>query len=198
MTDTGNSPANSTHPHSGDSYGCRRRRGPRVALLALFAVSAGFFAGKALSQGAGPVGNPFGDRPGITRIFAPATVDDATDRATRFARHLAAEVDATYDQEQKLVVLAKGVASDVYGMRRQMIDARKKGLELLKAPTVDRTAVEALRTEQMARLDGISKRLSTAVADASEILNAEQRAKLVERIETWRERFGWMKRWHRD
>ena len=95
-------------------------------------------------------------------------------------------------------MLAKGVASDVYGIRRQMIDARKKGLELLKAPTVDRTAVEALRTEQMARLDGISKRLSTAVADASEILNAEQRAKLVERIETWRERFGWMKRWHRD
>lgn len=192
MTDTGNTPANPNY----NGRGCRRGRGPRVALVALFAIGAGFFAGKAMSHGAGPFGNHFGPQSAITRAFLPSSVDDATDRAARLARHLAVEVNATYEQEQKLVTIAKGVASDVYGLRREMIDARNKGLDLMKAPTVDRTAVEAFRTEQMTRLDAISKRLSTAVADASEILSPDQRTKLVNRIEDFRNG-RWWRHWHR-
>lgn len=193
MTDATSTPANSGH----NGRGCRRGRGPRVALIALFAVGAGFFAGKAMSQGVGPLGSHFSPTSAITRAFMPTSVEDATDRAGRIARHLAVEVDATYEQEQKLIELAKGVAGDVYGMRRQMMDARKKGIELLKAPTVDRAAVEALRVEQMGRIDAMSKRLSTAVADAGEVLNAEQRTKLANRVEELRQG-RWWKRWHRE
>lgn len=193
MNDTANSPA----PNAGPGRSCRRGRGPRVALVALFAVGAGFFAGKAMSHGFGPMGSHFGPHSAITRVFLPANVDDATDRAGRAARHLAIEVNATYEQEQKLVAIAKGVAADVYGLRREMKDARDKGLTLMKAPAVDRTAVEAFRTEQMGRLDAISKRLSTALADASEVLSAEQRVRLVDRIEDFRAG-RWWKRWHRE
>lgn len=193
MTDTGNSPTGAPHA-APDQRRCGRRRGPKIALVALFAIGAGFCAGNAMSHGFGPLGHHFGPHGAVTRVFAPATADEASDRAARLARHLAVEVDASAEQETKLKSIARTVAKDVYPLREQMQQARKKGLELMRQPTVDRAAVEALRAEQMARIDDISRRLSTALADAGEVLSPDQRTKLVGRIEAWRERFGWWKR----
>lgn len=198
MTDTGNSPSNASHPTPEHRHGCSRRRGPRVLLLALFAVGAGFFAGNAMSHGLGPLGRHLSPHSAIIRVFAPTTVEEAGNRAARVARHLAVEVDASAEQEAKLVALAKTVASDVFPVREQLKAARKTAIELMRQPTIDRAAVEALRAEQMARIDDISKRLTTALADAGDILSSEQRAKLGNRIDAWRERMGWWKSWHRD
>lgn len=174
---------------------CRGRgRGLVFGLAVVAALGGAFIAGKAMSHGFGFGGHHFGHKGGFTRILSPATAEEASERAARMARHLAVEVDANAEQEAKLITLAKGVANDVYPLRQQMVEARKKGLELMKAPTIDRAAVEALRSEQMAKLDAISKRLSIAIADAGEVLSPDQRSKLAARVEEFRERRGW---WHR-
>lgn len=194
MTSPDTTPANN---NSGRPHGCRSRgRGVFVAILALSAVGAGFFAGKAMSHGFGR--HHFGHGPGFTKVFAPANLEDATDRAARMARHLAVEIDATKEQEAKLIALSKGVASDVFPIRQKIVDARKKGIELMKAPAIDRAAIEQLRAEQLTNLDAISKRLTTALADAGEVLSPEQRVKLAERIESWRERRGWWRHGPRE
>ncbi|MGD9783066.1 MAG: Spy/CpxP family protein refolding chaperone [Hyphomicrobiaceae bacterium] len=192
-------PGQDGNNHSRHGRCGRPRRGRALAFVAgaALATGVGFFAGNASGHGFGIGGHHFGHGPGFTRIFAPATVDEAQDRARRGARHLAIEIDATGAQEEKLITLAKALAADVYPIREQMREARAKGLELLKAPVVDRAAIEALRSEQMAKLDAVTKRLTTAIGDAGEVLTPEQRVKLATRIEEFRDRRGWWRR-HRD
>lgn len=116
----------------------------------------------------------------------PKTVEEAQDRAERMAKHFAIEIDANGEQTGKLVELARGVASDVFPMRKSIMDARKEGLEILGADTVDRSKIEALRAEQFGKIEAISKRLTTAIADAADVLNADQRKELVKRVKEWR------------
>lgn len=125
----------------------------------------------------------------------PKTVEEAQKRAERMAKHLAIEIDATDEQTDKLVALARGVAGDVFPMRESIMQARKEGLDLLSAEQVDRTKLEALRTEQFAKFEAISKRLTTALVDAAEVLKPEQRKDLAERVEQWRGHGGPHRGW---
>jgi hypothetical protein len=50
----------------------------------------------------------------------------------------------------------------------------------LTAPTIDRSAIERLRAEQIGLAETASKRIAQAVADASETLNPEQRRKIAD------------------
>jgi Spy/CpxP family protein refolding chaperone len=58
--------------------------------------------------------------------------------------------------------------------------ARARGLSLLTAPSVDRSAIERLRVEQMGLADTASKRIAQALADASDVLTPEQRRKVAD------------------
>ena len=120
----------------------------------------------------------------------PKTVEEAQDRAERMVKHFAIEIDANAEQTTKLVELARGVAGDVFPIRQSIKDARKEGLDLLGADTVDAAKIEALRAEQFGKIDAVSKRLTTALADAATVLNADQRKALVERVKEWRGRGG--------
>ncbi|MCB1522232.1 MAG: Spy/CpxP family protein refolding chaperone [Hyphomicrobiaceae bacterium] len=189
---------NSSTPDDSNRKPRRSRRILAAVAGVTLATGIGFFAGGAMSHGFGH-GKHFGHGPGFVRVFAPMSADDASDRARRMARHLAIEIDATSEQETKLIALAKAVAADVFPLREKLKEARKKGLDILKSPTVDRTAIEALRAEQMANVDQISRRLTDALADAGEVLTPEQRTRLATRIEEFRERRGWWRgRGHRD
>jgi Spy/CpxP family protein refolding chaperone len=94
----------------------------------------------------------------------------------RFAWH----VDATAEQKQKLTVIAQALAADMQPLHQKMREAHKRGIDLLRQPTVDRAAVEAFRAEQIAAADTASKRLAQALADAADVLTPEQRAKLAQ------------------
>ena len=61
-------------------------------------------------------------------------------------------------------------------------------LDLLRAPTIDRSAVEKLRADHMANLDGKSKKVVGALVDAMDLLTPEQRGKLADRVEAMAER----------
>jgi len=63
-------------------------------------------------------------------------------------------------------------------VRDKVLAARTSARELLTQQTIDRTAIEKLRADQIAIYDAASKRLVQAVADAAEALTPEQRRKL--------------------
>ena len=111
-------------------------------------------------------------------------------RIERMVKHFAVEIDATPEQSAKLVEIAKSAAKDLQPMRQKVQEARKRGMELLAAPTLDRTAIERLRADQIQAADAASKRLSQALADAAEVLTPEQRKKAAERMQ---HRRGWQR-----
>lgn len=118
---------------------------------------------------------------GHHRMHGPMDPAKATEHATRMAEHLARAVDATPEQKQKLTAIASALATDMQPLHQKMQAAHKRAAEILRAPTVDRAAVEAFRAEQIATADEASKRVTQAIADAADVLTPEQRAKIAQR-----------------
>ncbi|TJX07212.1 MAG: periplasmic heavy metal sensor, partial [Mesorhizobium sp.] len=80
---------------------------------------------------------------------------------------------------------------DVRPIMRGFRDTRDDVAKLLGAATIDREAAEKLRAERIAAVDEASRKLTSALLDAAEVLTAEQRAELVEHFEDR----GWHRRW---
>jgi protein CpxP len=93
------------------------------------------------------------------------------------------EVDATAEQEEKLWAIIDGARGEVRPIMRGFRDAHEQAVELLKAPTIDRAAVEKLRAERIAAIDQASQKMSAALVEAAEVFTPEQRAKLALRME---------------
>jgi periplasmic protein CpxP/Spy len=121
--------------------------------------------------------------------LTPAQVDDRIDRMTK---HMAIELDATADQQAKIAGIAKSAVGDLRALREKAQAARAQAVTLLTAPTIDRTAIERLRTEQIALAETASKRIAQALADSAEVLNPEQRKKVADWVTS-----GPWSRWHR-
>jgi Spy/CpxP family protein refolding chaperone len=143
-----------------------------------FSLDRGFTHAFGPGPGGGPChgrafwgGGPRGDR------FDPARAEQRTDR---MIRHIAVEIDATADQQQKLRDIAKNAVKDMLPLREKMAGTRKQARDLLLGQTVDRAAIEKLRSERIATMDALSKRMSQALTDAAEVLTPEQRQKLSE------------------
>ena len=138
----------------------------------------GFGPGDGGGPGFGP-GSRQGGGPGFWRGgpggFDPAFAEA---RADRMIRHLAVELGANAEQQEKLGIIVKATLKDVLPVRDKMLAARKQARELLTAEKVDRAALEKLRTDQIATHDAASKRLVQALADAADVLTPEQRKKL--------------------
>jgi Spy/CpxP family protein refolding chaperone len=109
----------------------------------------------------------------------PAQIED---RADRMVRHVAIEIDATTDQQDKLRAVVKNAVKDLVPMRDKAQAARARARDLLTQQTIDRAEIERFRTEQVALADAFSKRVGQAIGDAAEILTPEQRRKLADRL----------------
>ena len=156
-------------------------RGRRTGWIVAAVIAAGLTgaaATTALSQGMG-----FGPGHWHARFMGgpldPAQIED---RADRMDRHVAIEIDATTDQQDKLRALVKGTVKDLVPMRDKAQGARAKAHEMLTKQTIDRAEIERFRTEQMALAEAFSKRVAQAIGDAAEILTPEQRRKLADRL----------------
>src|ERR1700716_196614 len=188
---------NDTKPSNPDQVSSAPNRVGRrgtflIALLAvaLLAGIGGSMLSTAFGQGAGwhriswRHGGMFGDS------LTPAQIDDRIDRMTK---HMAIELDATQDQQVKLANIAKAAVADLRPLKEKAQGARAQAITLLTASTIDRTAIERLRTEQIGLAETASKRIAQALADAAGVLNPEQRRKVTE----WMARRGPWMTWHR-
>jgi Spy/CpxP family protein refolding chaperone len=154
----------------------RVRAAAAILGVALAGGIIGAFATTSFSQGFGPpfhmtVRGPMG-------FGGPLTTEQLVDRADRAVRHVAIELDASAEQQQKLEAIVKSAVTDLVPLRDKVRTTHQKVRELLTATAVDRAAIEKLRAEQVATMDGVSKRLAQAVGDAAEVLTPDQRRKL--------------------
>ena len=176
----------------------RTRRG-RTTLFATLVIAAAL-TGAAVTKA---VSNPFGFGPGwhgARGHWGSVPLDPAMieDRADRMVRHMAIELDANNEQQDKLRGIVRGMLKDVLPARDRTLAARRQARELLTATTIDRTAIEKLRTDQIALADSVSKRITQAIGDAAEVLSPEQRRKLSDRMPPFGPGMGMMTPpWHR-
>jgi Spy/CpxP family protein refolding chaperone len=112
----------------------------------------------------------------------------------RGIKHLAIEIDASKEQQDKLIGIAKALAKDVQPLREKLQSTRKQAIDLFAQSTVDRAAIEKLRADQLATADELTRKISKAIADAAEVMTPEQRKTIVDRLPPFG---GWHGRWHR-
>jgi periplasmic protein CpxP/Spy len=108
-------------------------------------------------------------------------------------RHLdqmAKAANATPEQKAKLMAIAKAAQADTKPLHDQLSANRERSTALFSAPTIDRAAVEQLRSEQFKLMEQISRRRSQARLDSAEVLSAEQRAKLAAMMKKHHEGMG--------
>ncbi len=173
----------------------RRRGALIIAGVALGAALTGAVATTAVSQGfrGGPGFGHWGQGGMMGGGMMGGMIDSMIeDRADRGVRHLAIEIDATPEQEQKLRAIAKAAVKDLIPLRQTAQAAHRQAHDLLTAAVVNRADIEKFRAEQVAALDGASKRIAQATADAAEVLTPEQRRKIDNRLQG-----GWRGGWHR-
>lgn len=94
------------------------------------------------------------------------------------------EVGATPEQKAKVRDIAKAARDDLQKQHEAGRDLHQKMMALMAAPTIDTAAAEALRQQQLARHDAVSKRMLQAMLDVQAVLTPDQRAKLAERMKT--------------
>jgi protein CpxP len=107
----------------------------------------------------------------------PAAMDTHIDR---MVAQLAA--GATPDQQARVAAIAKAAMADLRPAHAQFGKAHTQAHALLMAPVVDRVALEQLRAAQMQQMDGISRRILTAVEDVADVLTPEQRLAFAEHL----------------
>lgn len=99
------------------------------------------------------------------------------------------ELELTEEQEEKIWDIVDQARSEVRPVMREFRKTRREAAELLAAENIDRAAVEKLRSERIASLDEVSKKMVDAMLQVAEVLSPEQRAEVLELIEEHR--------WHR-
>lgn len=98
------------------------------------------------------------------------------------------DVGGTPQQKERLVAIASAAMAELKPLREQARAARRRGLELLSAPVIDRVALEQARAAQMQAADARSRSTVQAMAEAAEVFTPEQRVKVAGRMKHRMER----------
>jgi protein CpxP len=88
------------------------------------------------------------------------------------------EVGASAEQKSRIEAILRAGFAPMADMHRDMATTHASLHAILSAPTIDRAALEQLRSSEVARIDQASRSATKAIADAVEVLTPEQRAKL--------------------
>ena len=91
-------------------------------------------------------------------------------------------VGASAEQKAKLREIYRAASDDLRAQHQAGRALQAQMVALMAAPQVDAAAAEALRQQQLARHDSVTKRGLQAMLDAQAVLTPEQRAKLAEHM----------------
>lgn len=161
--------------------GMPKNRWRRVLLgTMLGGIGLGVFARMAAGwHGGGPHGRWHGADPAEMREHMQERLERLLD-----------EVDATDEQEARIRAIAAQAFDDIEPYRTQRETVRKRAQEILTQATVDRSALEALRAEQVQNFEAVSRRFTQALADVADVLTAEQRTELAKHLSKRRRHRG--------
>ena len=141
-----------------------------VAEAAFGAAAAHHFAGGPLAGG------------------GPPTAEQARDHAQFFAAFALHRLDATPDQQERVEKIVDGAVDELMPVIEMHRANRDELHAVLQAQTVDRAAIEKLRSEEIAAADSHSRLLASAIGDPAEVLTAQQRTELIDHIERFQHR----------
>jgi Spy/CpxP family protein refolding chaperone len=91
------------------------------------------------------------------------------------------DVDASDAQVEEIAGILAAALPELQAMRESHHAKRAALVAAFDGERVDRTALEALRSEAITSFDAASAQLVQTVADAADVLTPEQRAQLAER-----------------
>ena len=155
----------------------RWRRGAAVLLTG--GLMAAAFTGASAQGFPGMFGHGGYGGPGWQENADPAALQK---RAEGMVRMMLADVNATPEQEQRIAKIISDTMTAMRPVRQSHMAARRKMMDLLAQPTIDRQAVEALRAQELASAEQASRRMTQSMIEVAEVLSPEQRAKLAERM----------------
>lgn len=113
----------------------------------------------------------------------PPSADEMKDHADFFVGFALHHLDATDEQEQQVQKIVDGAIDDAFPVMEQHRANRDSLRTILGGTTIDRSALEKLRGEEIALVDTFSKTIANALADTAEVLTTEQRAELMEKLD---------------
>jgi Spy/CpxP family protein refolding chaperone len=110
-------------------------------------------------------------RPSDGHGWSTERMEHRTDRMLR-------RVNATAEQQTKIHAIIEAASKDITPIRDSLRGTHEKLRALLAAPQIDTAAIEALRGQRSAAMDQISRRMTSALEDAANVLTPDQRQKL--------------------
>jgi len=90
------------------------------------------------------------------------------------------DANPTDAQVDEIARIAATTAQELRGLREGARGARAEVAAALGGESIDRAALEALRTEHLAAAETASRKLTDALAQVAEVLTPEQRKALIE------------------
>ncbi len=180
------STANPPSPPSSRPGRCRSRRKGGKAIV-MIALLGSFLAGgvvfskmNAFSEdGPGLMQRmhwmPGADRP---QPPAPPTPEQRIEHGRFMLDMGLTRIEATSDQKAKILAIYDATAAQLKDAPVKVFQDRLALVTLLTAPTIDHDKLEALRASAIGDLDGASKILTKALADAGDVLTPTQRTRL--------------------
>lgn len=108
------------------------------------------------------------------------STEEISKRVDRRVERALSRVDGTPEQKQQISAIATAAITDLRAMDFAPREIRGQVIALMSADNFDAAALEALRAEQVTKLDMASRRMVQAVSDAASVLTVEQRKEFAE------------------
>lgn len=109
-----------------------------------------------------------------------ATPEERAARADKATQWMLGKVDATDEQKTRIKAIVQDALKDLSQAREQHMKNRQAFVDTLAQPTVDREKLKSIRGDEMRIAESASDRMVNAIADAADVLTAEQRGKLAQ------------------
>lgn len=161
----------------------------RVAIVGVFGAATALagtaaVAHDSMGSGRGPMMQTHsGGGPGARNLDPAKMQAHSNDRIKR----MLGQVGASDQQISQVQGIWSAAMTDLAAMRKERVTGRQAISELLARSTIDRRALEDLRKQQQTLADRSSQRFTQAMADAAEVLDPQQRAKLAEMMKSRRD-----------